>query len=116
MISCALHPDGRRVVVTFTVTDATRADHRVNVVGDFNDWDTCATPMHTVDDTHTGTVALYPDRRYRFRYLSSHYGWFNDDAGTYEFNEFGQKNSVVDLAIVNLDGLRRRPSLPGTAA
>jgi 1,4-alpha-glucan branching enzyme len=107
MISCAIHPDGRRVIVTFTVTDATPLDHQVNLVGDFNDWDPAATLMHALDDTHTGAVTLSPGRRYRFRYLSSHDGWFNDKAGKHEYNEFGQQNCVVDLA-VNLDGLRRR--------
>lgn len=109
MISCAIHPDGRRVMVTFTVTDPARADHHLTVVGDFNDWDRCATPMREIGDTHTGTVDLVPGRRYRFRYLSDRDGWFNDEAGKFEFNEFGQLNCVVDLA-VNLDGLRGRRS------
>jgi hypothetical protein len=108
MISCSPHPDGRRVEVTFTVADPERVDHRINLVGDFNDWDPAAGRMHNSAGTHTATVALHPGR-YRFRYLSSHDGWFNDqDAGCYEFNEFGQRNCVLDLAVVDLAGLRRR--------
>jgi 1,4-alpha-glucan branching enzyme len=108
MISCSPHPDGRGVSVTFTVAEAQRADHWINVVGDFNNWDPGATRMHRSAGTHTATLVLGPGRRYRFRYLSNHDGWFNDqDAGWYEFNEFGQRNCVLDLAILNLATLRR---------
>ena len=109
MISCSPHPDGRRLEITFTVTEPQRVDHRINVVGDFNDWDPGAGRMHNGAGKHTATLALEPGRRYRFRYLSSHDGWFNDqDAGAYEFNEFGQRNCVLDLAIVDLAALHRR--------
>ncbi len=108
MISCSPHPDGRRMEVTFTVSDPQRAEHRINVVGDFNGWDPAAGRMHHTAGTHTATVTLARGR-YRFRYLSNHDGWFNDhDAGAYEFNEFGQRNCVLDLAVVDLAALQRR--------
>jgi hypothetical protein len=50
---------GSRVLVTFELPSALWAD-RVNVVGEFNDWDTTATPM-TRDRAHAGwrvTVGL----------------------------------------------------------
>jgi 1,4-alpha-glucan branching enzyme len=115
MISCDIHPDGQRVIVTFTVTDPERAEQRVHVVGDFNDWDPEATPLLTSAGTHAGSVALFPGRRYRFRYLSSHDGWFNDDTGWFEFNEFGQKNCVLDL-VINLESLRRQVQSPEVVA
>jgi 1,4-alpha-glucan branching enzyme len=109
MISCSAHSDRRRFSVTFSVTDPERAGHQINVVGDFNDWDPGATPMLRDADTHTAEVTLNPGRRYRFRYLSSQDGWFNDDtAGWYEFNEFGEKNCVLDLAVIQPEALRRR--------
>jgi hypothetical protein len=108
MISCDISPDGGRVLVTFTVADPARADHDVYLVGDFNDWDPAATPMDNRDGRHTATVALQPGWRYRFRYLSSADGWFNDDTGGHEFNEFGQQNCVLDLGLVDVAGLRRR--------
>jgi 1,4-alpha-glucan branching enzyme len=107
MISCDIHPDGQRVLVTFTVSDPQRATHRVHVVGDFNDWDPDVTPMQNDAGTHTATLALPAGRRYRFRYLSNVDGWFNDDSGSHEYNEFGQLNCVLDL-VFNLDSLRRR--------
>jgi 1,4-alpha-glucan branching enzyme len=108
MISCDIHPDGRRLLVTFTVADPNRAQHEIHLVGDFNDWDPEATPMLTNAGTHTVALALQPGRRYRFRYLSSHDGWFNDDTGWHEYNEFGQQNCVLDLAILNMSSLRSR--------
>jgi Glycogen recognition site of AMP-activated protein kinase len=108
VISCDIHPDGRRVLVTFTVADPTRAAEDVYLVGDFNDWDPAATPMANHHGRHTATVALQPGWRYRFRYLSSVDGWFNDDTGGHEFNEFGQQNCVLDLALINVNGLRSR--------
>ncbi|HEY3604244.1 MAG TPA: isoamylase early set domain-containing protein [Sporichthyaceae bacterium] len=108
MFSCDIKPDERRVLVTFTVSDPGRTGQEVYVVGDFNDWDPCATPMLNDAGRHTVTVALWPGRRYRYRYLSSHDGWFNDSDGWHEYNEFGQQNCVVDLAIIDVDGLRRR--------
>jgi hypothetical protein len=108
VISCIPAP-GRPVLnVTFTVADPEPGDHEIHVVGDFNGWDRCATPMRRSGDSHVATVALDPGSRYRFRYLSSRDGWFNDqDAGWYEYNEFGQRNCVLDLAVLDLAALRR---------
>jgi len=107
LISCDIHPDGQRVLVTFTVCDPNRATQQVHLVGDFNDWDPDVTPMQNNAGTHTATLALPTGRRYRFRYLSDADGWFNDEGGLHEYNEFGQLNCVLDLAI-NVESLRRR--------
>ncbi|HEX3825683.1 MAG TPA: isoamylase early set domain-containing protein [Sporichthyaceae bacterium] len=108
MISCSPESSGRRISLTFTVTDPRRGGQQINLVGDFNDWDRAATKMHGATGAPAATVALETGR-YRFRYLGSRDGWFNDeDAGCYEFNEFGEKNCVLDLAVLDLAALRRR--------
>ena len=107
MISCDIHPDGQRVLVTFTVGDPKRADQQVHLVGDFNDWDPEVTPMVNESGVHAVTLALPAGRRYRFRYLSNQDGWFNDETGSHEYNEFGQLNCVLDL-VFNVESLRRR--------
>ena len=73
---------------------------RVSVVGDFNDWDTAATPMkrnHSGGDW-SATVVLEAGQRYRFRYLLDGKEWTNDwYADDYEVNAYGSCDSVVDL-------------------
>jgi hypothetical protein len=67
------------VRVTFELPSALWAD-RVNLVGEFNDWDTTATPM-TRDRRHRDwrvTVELSAGRRYLFRYLLDGQEWVNE--------------------------------------
>jgi 1,4-alpha-glucan branching enzyme len=89
-----------QVLVTFELPASTWAD-RVNLVGEFNDWDTMATPM-TRDgaDAHwKTTVELEAGRRYRFRYLVDGKEWLNDwHADDYAENPHGPEDSVVNLA------------------
>lgn len=86
----------KKVKVTFVI------DHRedlgkVSVVGDFNDW----TPgvhrfVRRRNRTRSVAVRLPAGSRYRFRYLSEGWGWFNDDAAdAYERGEYGADNCVV---------------------
>lgn len=94
----AIRGDGR-VQVTFSLPYTTRAD-RISVVGDFNDWDSTATPMvHLRRDAEwTATVELEAGQRYRFRYLLDGKEWLNDwYADDYEDNLYGTSDSVVDL-------------------
>jgi len=91
--------DGQ-VLVIFRLPHTTRAD-RVSVVGEFNDWDSTATPMHhrSCDADWTATVILKAGQRYRFRYLLDGKKWFNDwHADDYEDNVYGTNDSVVDLS------------------
>jgi 1,4-alpha-glucan branching enzyme len=85
--------------VTFELPMSIMAD-RVNVVGDFNDWDTTATPM-TLDRTTAvwkATIELRADRSYRFRYLIDGREWLNDwFADDHVENQYGSYDSVVDL-------------------
>lgn len=88
-----------RVRVTFELPSTMWAE-RVNLVGEFNDWDTAATPMvHQRNDANwRATVELEPGRRYRFRYLVDGKEWLNDwRADDHAENPYGSFDSVVDL-------------------
>ncbi len=91
--------DGQ-VRVTFRLPDTTRAD-RISVVGEFNDWDSTATPMRlrSSDAEWRATVVLKAGQRYRFRYLLDGKEWLNDwYADDYEESPYGANDSVVDLS------------------
>jgi 1,4-alpha-glucan branching enzyme len=87
------------VRVTFELPSALWVE-RVNLVGDFNDWDTTATPM-TRDRTHDDwrvTVELPVGQRYLFRYLLDGEEWLNEwHADDYVETDDGLYDSVVDL-------------------
>jgi 1,4-alpha-glucan branching enzyme len=92
-------PGDSQVRVTFRLPDTTRAD-RISVVGEFNNWDSTATPMHlrSSDAQWMAAVVLQAGQRYRFRYLLDGKEWLNDwYADDYEDNTFGDSDSVVDL-------------------
>ena len=73
---------------------------RVNLVGEFNDWDTTATPMsrNRSDANWKATVELPAGERHRFRYLIDGKEWLNDwHADDHVDNPYGSYDSVVDL-------------------
>jgi 1,4-alpha-glucan branching enzyme len=87
------------VRVTFELPSTIWAD-RVNVVGEFNDWDTTATPMtrNRSDANWKVTIELKAGERYRFRYLVDGKEWLNDwHADDHEENPYGSYDSVLDL-------------------
>ena len=105
-----------RMRVTFELPSALWAD-RVNVVGEFNDWDHAATPMLR-DRTHDGwraTVELPTGRRYLFRYLLDGNEWLNEwHADDYVETDGGLYHSVVDLVSEGvLPGVRALPDEEG---
>ena len=54
-----------KVKITFALPDAGES---VSVVGDFNGWDPCATPLRKRSNgTRSATVVLAPGQRYSFR-------------------------------------------------
>ena len=76
---------------------------RVNLVGEFNDWDTLSTPMtrERADANWKVIVELEAGRRYRFRYLVDGKEWLNDwYADDFVENPYGSDDSVVDLTEV----------------
>jgi hypothetical protein len=112
MIEKELVDDGC-VRVTFELPAALWAD-RVNLVGEFNSWDTTATPM-TRDRTHDdwrATVELPVGRRYLFRYLLDGQEWLNEwHADDYVETDDGLCGSVVDLIQTEVDPAVR--AIPG---
>jgi 1,4-alpha-glucan branching enzyme len=99
MIQKRLVAEDGVVWVSFELPVGIDAD-RVSLVGDFNDWDTGATPM-AVDRTGVvwkATIQLEAGRRYRFRYLIDGKEWLNDWlADDYAANPYGAYDSVIDL-------------------
>ena len=92
-------PGDSQVRVTFRLPHTTHAD-RISVVGEFNDWDSTATPMRyrSSEAEWTATIVLKAGQRYRFRYLVNGKEWLNDwYADDYEENPYGASDSVVDL-------------------
>ena len=87
------------VLVTFELPSSIWAD-RVNLVGQFNDWDTTATSMERsrTSEDWTAMLKLQAGRRYRFRYLVDGKEWLNDwHADDYAENPYGSDDSIVDL-------------------
>mgnify|MGYP001816614726 CR=1 FL=1 len=87
------------VLVTFELPSSMWAE-RVNLVGEFNDWDTTAMPMtrNRANADWKATIELEAGRRYRFRYLVDGKEWLNDwHADDYVENPHGSDDSVVDL-------------------
>ena len=85
--------------VTFELPSNMWAE-RVNLVGEFNDWDTAATPMrrNRSDSNWKAALELELGKRYRFRYLIDGKEWLNDwHADDHVENPYGSYDSVVDL-------------------
>ncbi len=86
---------GKKIAVTFELPADSRVE-TVCVAGDFNEWDTAATPMkRQKNGTWSATVPLDPGT-YRYRYLANGNTWENDPtADRYEPSGMGEDNSVV---------------------
>ena len=88
---------GDKVKVTF-VLPADAPAGKVSVVGDFNGWDESATTLRKRGETRSANVTLDAGRRYAFRYRTADGEWFNDEAAhSYERNDFGGDNGIIDL-------------------
>ena len=87
--------------ITFELTkDELPADVKVEsvyLVGEFNDWDTAATPMkRNKKGAYRVTIDLEPGQSYQFRYLINDEEWCNDwNADSYVPGDFGEDNCVV---------------------
>ena len=108
MLTKNWNPDSERFDVTFDLP-AELDIEQAAVVGEFNDWSETANPMQTASDGRwTATVALEPNRSYRFRYHLGSDRWENDwNADHYVGNDFGGADSVVVVP--------ERPSAPPPA-
>ena len=87
--------------VTFELPEAELPEaieaESVHLVGEFNDWNTTATPMkHGKKGVFRATLELEPGREYQFRYLVNGEHWCNDwHADAYVPGDFGEDNCVV---------------------
>ena len=87
---------GRTGLVTFNFRCNT--SRQVYLVGDFNHWDTQATPMQRADDGMWYVTLKLPPGHHEFRYYEDGGDWHTDYAAFgIERNEFGGFNSLVDV-------------------
>ncbi|RME44261.1 MAG: glycoside hydrolase family 13 [Chloroflexi bacterium] len=97
MITKHVNPRDHLVLVTFEVPASIWAE-QITLVGDFNEWNPTAHPLvqtHANENWHI-TLALEPNRTYRFRYLIDGHTWSNDrQADEYGFAEDGLPCSVI---------------------
>lgn len=91
--------DKTKCKVTFLIpSHNTNGAQNANVVGEFNDWSTSATPMKRSKDGSLKTsLVLEQGREYQFRYLFDNQQWCNDpEADRFADTPFGDtKNSVI---------------------
>jgi hypothetical protein len=75
------------------------ADSAVALVGDFNDWNPVATPLHRASDgVWSVTVPLRPGR-YRYTFIVDGIRWSRDPAAPRALEEdFGAPTSVITIA------------------
>lgn len=73
---------------------------KVNLVGDFNNWNETSDAMNELKDgSFSFNLDLETGRNYRFRYLIDGTNWINDEAADgYEPSGFGDsQNSLIIL-------------------
>ena len=92
-----------KVRVTFSMP-ALAGVEKLEMAGDFNNWDPSATPLTPAKDGGWSVaLTLEGGRRYQYRYLADGKTWHNDwAADAYAPNEHGSDNSVVDLTEAGL--------------
>lgn len=87
--------------VSFKLTkDQVNDAGRVNVVGDFNNWNETADELKKLKDgSFSHTIELESGREYQFRYLVDGTMWINDDeADRYVQSGLGDShNAVISL-------------------
>jgi hypothetical protein len=71
---------------------------RVTVVGDFNDWDPTATPLHRAGDNAWWAVVRLPAGRYHYAFVVDGSRWVTDPSAPRDADEdFGHASSVVTI-------------------
>ena len=70
---------------------------KIQLVGEFNAWDTKCVPMKkNKSGEFSSVVELQPGKEYQYKYLINGDNWNNDpDADKYVINEFQGENSVI---------------------
>jgi len=89
---------GKSCRVTFKYPNEEQAESAV-IAGEFNDWSLETHPMKRLKDgSFSLTLSLKPGCSTCFRYVLDGNVWVNDPApDQYAPNEFGEKNSVVNV-------------------
>jgi Glycogen recognition site of AMP-activated protein kinase len=92
-------PAGAANVRSIEFALRTAADSAVALVGDFNDWDAQATPLHrAADGVWSVTVPLRPGR-YRYTFIVDGTRWSRDPAAPRALeDDFGAPTSVITIA------------------
>lgn len=95
MIRKSLSPHSDHVRVTFELPSCIWAD-RIFLVGDFNRWSDCATPMQQArDGVWRATLDLPNGSRHEFRYLIDGQWKTDSHADGFVDNGLGSENSLV---------------------
>ena len=85
--------------VTFKINkDLANSCDQVNLVGEFNQWNTAHTPMKKLKNGDFSiTINLEKGKEYQFKYhLAEENAWVNEvEADKYVPNEFQGENSVI---------------------
>ena len=89
-----------KVSFRLDASDASGAT-KVQLLGDFNNWDESAEPMVMLkSNDFTATLELETGKEYQFRYFLDGSVWKNDPQADYFVaNEFGEENGVVSTAV-----------------
>jgi 1,4-alpha-glucan branching enzyme len=88
-------PKTRKVTFQLNVEQA----EKIAVVGDFNNWDSSATPMKFNKRAGVWKADVtVPAGVYQFRYLVNDSEWVNDDEAPVVPNPFGTVNSIAEVA------------------
>lgn len=97
--SLSPHPDHVRVI--FELPSCIWAD-RIFLVGDFNQWSVCATPMQQArDGVWRATLDLPNGSRHEFRYLIDGQWKTDSHADGFVDNGLGSENSLVYATITD---------------
>ena len=86
--------------VTFKVDNKTvTGAEKVQIVGEFNNWDTNSTPMkHLKSGEFSETIELNAGQEYQFKYLVNDSEWtIEPEADKVVSNSFNTTNSVLVL-------------------
>ncbi len=96
MIRKRRSPNAGKVIVTFEIPGSIWAD-RVNLVGEFNNWDRESLPFqHNREGNWQIELELDQGKEYPFRYLLDGQHWRDDwHADKFEPNPYGGYNSIV---------------------
>ncbi len=74
---------------------------KVQLLGDFNNWDESSEPMTALkSNDFTTTLELETGKEYQFRYLIDGTTWKNDaQADSFASNAFGEENGIISTTV-----------------